>query len=132
MVGLDTNILVRFLTQDDALLSPIANEILEERLTEDAPGFISLVAFTETAWVLRRGYRYSFREIADALEGLLQAAEIRVESEREALLAIERSRNEGVEISDVLAAALGQKAGCSVTLTFDKRAARLPGFELAT
>ena len=50
MIGLDTNVIVRYLTQDDPIQSPIATEIFETRLTEDEPGFISIVAMTETVW----------------------------------------------------------------------------------
>ena len=52
MIGLDTNILVRYLAQDDPLQSPIATEIMEARITEENPGFISAVAMVETVWVL--------------------------------------------------------------------------------
>jgi predicted nucleic-acid-binding protein len=72
MTGLDTNILVRYLTQDDPVQSAKATEIIE-RLTENLPGFVSLVAMTETVWVLDRIYKLPGEEIADSIEGLLQA-----------------------------------------------------------
>ena len=54
MIGLGTNILVRYLAQDDPVQSPKATELIEERLTEENPGFVSVVAMVETAWVLDR------------------------------------------------------------------------------
>ena len=64
MIGLDTNVLVRYLAQDDPIQSPIATEFLERRLTRDAPGFISVVAMVETVWVLERAYGLADSEIA--------------------------------------------------------------------
>jgi predicted nucleic-acid-binding protein len=54
MIGLHTNILVRYLTQDDPVQSRKATEIIERRLTEEQPGFVSIVAMVETVWVLDR------------------------------------------------------------------------------
>ena len=56
MIGLDTNILVRYLAQDDALQSPIATQIIESQLTEANPGFVSVVVMVEIVWVLDRAY----------------------------------------------------------------------------
>jgi PIN domain len=72
MIGLDTNILVRYLTQDHSIQSPKATEIIERRLTEENPGFVSIVAMVETVWVLNRAYRLAPREIAAAVERMLQ------------------------------------------------------------
>ena len=54
MIGLDSNVLVRYLTQDDPIQSPKATEIIERRLTEENPGFVCIVAMAETVWVLDR------------------------------------------------------------------------------
>ena len=54
MIGLDTNILVRYLTQDDPVQSPKARELIEQQLTEENPGFLSVVVMAETVWVLPR------------------------------------------------------------------------------
>ncbi len=54
MIGLDTHVLVRYRAQDDAIQSPQATEMIERRLTEENPGFISLVTMVETVWVLDR------------------------------------------------------------------------------
>ena len=64
MIGLDTTILVRYLAQDDPVQSAAATEIIERRLTEDNPGFISIVAMVETVWVLDRAYGLAAAEIA--------------------------------------------------------------------
>jgi predicted nucleic-acid-binding protein len=130
MIGLDTNVLVRYLAQDDPAQSPKATELIERRLTEDEPGFISVVAMAEIAWVLERAYGLADQEIAAAIEGVLQAEVLAVENEQEiftAMLALKAGRG---SFADALIGALGAKAGCSRTLTFDRRAQRLSGFEL--
>jgi predicted nucleic-acid-binding protein len=130
MIGLDTNILVRFLTQDDPVQSPQATEIIEHRLTEETPGFVSIVAIVETVWVLDRAYHATASEIAAAIERMLQATELVIESEQEVFAAlVALKRGEG-SFSDALVVALGTKAGCTHTLTFDRKALRLPGFKL--
>ena len=73
MIGLDTNVLVRYLTQDDPSQARLATELIERRLSEQDPGFISVVAMVETAWVLERAYGLRAADIAAVIERLLQA-----------------------------------------------------------
>jgi predicted nucleic-acid-binding protein len=131
MIGLDTNILVRYLAQDDPIQSAKAIELIEGRLTEQDPGFISVVAMAETAWVLERAYGLADADIARAIERTLQVGSLVVESEQEvftAMIALKEGRG---SFADALIGALGAKAGCSRTLTFDRKALRLSGFALA-
>ena len=130
MIGLDTNILVRYLAQDDPVQSPIATDVMEFRVTEEDPGFISVVAMAETVWVLERAYGLPDNEIAAALERILQADTLVVESEQEVFQATMALRDGSGSFADALIGALGAKAGCTRTLTFDKSALRLLGFEL--
>jgi len=130
MIGLDTNILVRYLTQDDPVQSAKAAEILERRLTEKNPGFVSVVAIVETVWVLDRAYFLTAQEIATAIERLLQVEVLAIENEQEvftALVALKQGRG---SFADALIAELGARVGCTRTLTFDRKAIRLSGFEL--
>src|SRR5437879_11736296 len=85
MIGLDTNILLRYLAQDDAVQSAKATEIIERRLTEENPGFVSVVAMVETVWVLDRAYGLGSDEIAAAIERTLQIEALVGEKEREGL-----------------------------------------------
>ena len=130
MIGLDTNILVRYLTQDDPIQSQKATEIIERRLTEENPGFVSIVAMVETVWVLDRAYSLGAREIAATVEGMLQADVLVVENEQQVFTAMIALKEGQGSFADGIIAALGAKAGCSCTLTFDHKALRLPGFEL--
>ncbi len=130
MIGLDTNILVRYLAQDDPVQSPQATEIMERRLTENQPGFVSIVTMTETVWVLDKVYGMSNQEIAHAVERMLQSDTLLIQNEQEVFTAAMAIRTGAGSFSDAFIAALGTWAGCSSTLTFDRKAARLKGFEL--
>ena len=130
MIGLDTNVLVRYMAQDDPIQSKIAADLVERRLTERNPGFISIVAMTETAWVLERAYGLSAAEIARAIERTLQTDVLLVESEQEIFTATVALREGRGSFADALITALGARAGCSATVTFDRKALRLSGFEL--
>ena len=130
MIGLDTNVLVRYLAQDDPAQSQTATELIERRLSEAEPGFVSIVAMAEVAWVLERAYRLGGQEIAAAIEGILQSEVLTVENEQEIFTAMVALKEGRGSFADALIAALGVKAGCSHTVTFDQRARRLDGFEL--
>jgi len=88
MTGIDTNVLVRYLVQDDPIQSRKASEIFESRLTEENPGFISAVAMAETVWVLERAYSFPDHEIAFAIERILQMETLVVESEQQVFSAM--------------------------------------------
>jgi len=131
MIGLDTNILVRYLAQDDPIQSAKATEILEHRLTEKNLGFVSIVAMVETVWVLDRAYFLTPREIAAAIERLLQVDVLAIENEQEVFTAMVVLKQGRGSFADALIAELGARVGCTRTLTFDRKATRLPSFELA-
>jgi predicted nucleic-acid-binding protein len=130
VIGLDTNILVRYLAQDDPVQSPKATELIERRLTGDDPGFVSVVTMVETVWVLDRAYGLADDEIVAAVERTLQADILVVENEQEVFSAMIALRAGRGSFADALIGALGARAGCSRTLSFDRKASRLPGFEL--
>ena len=130
MIGLDTNILIRHLTQDDPVQSAKATEILERRLTLKSPGFVSVVAMVETVWVLDRAYGLTAQEIAKAVERLLQVEVLAIQNEQEVFTAMVALKQGRGSFADALIAELAVRAGCARTLTFDQKAVRLPAFEL--
>ena len=111
--------------------SPLANQIIDRRLTAANPGFIRVVAMVETVWVLDRAYGFGLGEIADAIERILQTDTLVVENEQEVFAAMTALGDGRGASADALIGALVAKAGCSQTITFDRKAARLPGFVLA-
>jgi predicted nucleic-acid-binding protein len=130
MIGLDTNILVRYIAQDDAVQSPVATRIIEGRLTEEHPGYISIVTMVETVWVLDRSYGLSAAEIVAAVERILQTSVLLVQNEQEVFTAMVALKTGAGSFSDALIGALGTRAGCVATVTFDKKASRLKEFQL--
>ena len=130
MMGLDTNVLIRYLTQDDPVQSAKATEIIERRLTAKNPGFVSVVAMVEIVRVLDRAYSLTTKEISSVVERMLQIEVLTIENEQQvfsAMIALKQGRG---SFSDALIAELGVRAGCARTLTFDQKALRLPGFEI--
>jgi predicted nucleic-acid-binding protein len=130
MIGLDTNLLVRYLAQDDPVQSPKARELIEQQLTEENLGFLSVVVMAETVWVLDRAYGLADHAIAAAIERTLQADVFVIEREQEVFAAMIALKEGHGSFADALIGALGIRAGCSRTLTFDQKASQLPGFEL--
>jgi predicted nucleic-acid-binding protein len=131
VIGIDTNILVRHLTQNDPMQSRRATHLIERELTQDSPGFISLVTVVETVWVLRRSFRISDAAIAAILEQIIEVDNLIVQNEREVFAAMVALRTGEASFDDALIGALGAWAGCSTTLTFDRKASRLKDFQLA-
>jgi predicted nucleic-acid-binding protein len=130
MIGLDTNVLLRYLTQDDPVQSAKATEILERRLTPKNLGFVSVVAMVEAVWVLDRAYGLTDQEIAAAIERLLQVEVLAIENEQEVFTAMVALRQGRGSFADALISELGARAGGTHTLTFDQKAIRLSRFEL--
>jgi len=128
VIGLDSNVLVRHLVQDDAVQSRKATEFIERRLTPENPGFVSTVAIVELVWVLERAYGMPDVEIAAAVERLLQADSLVIESEQDVFTAMITLKEGLGSFADALIAAIGIRAGCLHTVTFDRKALRLHGF----
>lgn len=130
MIGLDTNILVRYIVEDDLVQLRKATECIEQRLTDRNYGFISTVVIAEIAWVLESIYGFTHTEIAAAIERILQIELLVVEHEAEVFLAMVALKRKYGAFADALIGAINAQAGCSRTFTFDRKALRLPGFEL--
>ena len=124
MIGLDTNILVRYLTQDDPDQAAQATRILEEELTDDDPGFIGLVVLVETIWVLRRLYKASPEEIRETVNDLLGSRRILVENRHVVARAVATSAKNASDFADSIIAASALDVGCRKIVSFDRCAVR--------
>jgi predicted nucleic-acid-binding protein len=131
MIGLDTNVIVRYLTQDDAMQSQKAAEIIQHRLSTEKRGFLSVVAMVETVRALDRVYGLGDQEIAATIERMLQIDVLLVEREHEVFTAMIALKDGRGSFADALIAALGDRAGCEYTLTLDPKALRRSGFKTA-
>ena len=130
MIGVDTNVVVRFLAQDDDVQSPIATRFMS-RLSRERPGFVSSVVLAEITWVLSRAYKTSRDDIAAAVEGLLRSAELVVENAPAAYRALAMYRNaRSAEYADALIGETAALVGASEIVTFDTRAATELGMRM--
>jgi len=127
--GLDTNVLVRFLVQDDPEQAKAAQDLMAT-FSEAEPGFVCREVLDELVWVLERAYALSREDIAYALDGLLEARELVIEAADRAAIATDRYRTGGPGFADQMIALAGQGAGCRETVTFDRKAAGLAGMRL--
>ena len=131
MIGLDTNVLVRYFAQDDEAQSGQAERVVDD-LTDEVPGFVSIVVLCELFWVLGRAYRTPQSEILAIVEGMLSTRELRIQEPEIVHRAVRSSRDTSVGFVDALIVELDTAAGCTETVTFDMRAATLPSMRLLT
>ena len=133
MIGLDTNVLARYLAQDDTKQAALATRLIEEKLTPTQQGFISLVVVAELCWVLNSLYGATMDELVATIKDFLNTPQFCMEKREVLQAAIGRfkaSSNHKVGLADVLIAEIAASAGCSATMTFDKSAARVAGMTL--
>jgi predicted nucleic-acid-binding protein len=128
MIGLDTNVLVRYVAQDDKKQSAIASEFIES-LTPTAPGFVALVTVVELVWVLQSSYKASKEEIITVLETLLRTRELKLENAETIWQAIRRFSESNADFADCLIERSAHAAGCDHTVTFDSKAVRTAGMQ---
>jgi len=129
LTGLDTNVLVRYIMQDDPEQSQLATNIINGFDTAH-PGYISQIALVETVWVLSRKYKQHKNDIVSVIERMLNAKELIVENSETVRLALKAHRNTNTDFADALISHSGVQFGCTETLTFDIKAGRLKGMRL--
>ncbi|HID81460.1 MAG TPA: PIN domain-containing protein [Chromatiales bacterium] len=122
MIGIDTNVLVRFITQDNRLQSSQANKLIENQLTSENCGLISKIVLCELGWVLSNAYAYSRKQIADVIHQILITQEFIIEDAETALQALQHYRNGKAGFADYFLAQTHHAMGAEYTVTFDKKA----------
>lgn len=130
MIGLDTNVLVRYLAQDDPKQSAVATRFIEGRLSAENPGFVSVVTLCEIVWVLAESYAADRKRIRDTVEGLLATKQLVIERTELVWKALRAWEGVAADFSDALIGQIAIAHGSQTTMTFDRTAAKLPGFEL--
>ncbi|MCX4165997.1 MULTISPECIES: PIN domain-containing protein [Paraburkholderia] len=129
MIGLDTNVLVRYIAQDDKTQSPKANALIES-LTVEEPGYVTQVALVEVIWVLSSLYAADRDQIAQVVEGLLRTKELSVEAAGTVWKALRAFTSSKADFADCLIERVCHDAHCEYTATFDGKAARSAGLRL--
>jgi len=129
MIALDTNVLARFLVQDEPKQGQAASDLVDG-LTESEPGYICREVIVELVWVLERAYKMPRNQIAQAIEGLLASRELVVEDADCVGLALSRYSTGGAGFSDRMILLASVDAECACLVTFDKTLARDSGVQL--
>ena len=129
MIGLDTNVLVRYLTQDDKAQASRSNKLIESKLSVQTPGYVTLVTLVEVVWVLESCYEQTKSDVLNVIQSLLTTKQLIVESSDVVYLAKKRYEDGNADFSDALIAAVCKSNGCSRVVTFDKKAVNV-GMEL--
>jgi predicted nucleic-acid-binding protein len=123
MIGLDTNVLVRYVMQDDPKQSAKASQLIES-LTPEVPGFVPLVALVELVWVLTSCYDLTREQVTQALSALVRAKEIVLDRAEQVSQALRIFSASGADFADCLIERTAAAAGCEKTMTFDRQAAK--------
>ena len=129
MIGLDTNVLVRYLTQDDPAQAKKAIRTIEAGASEDSAFFITSVVMCELVWVLESAYGYGQEQLVPVLEQILRTRQFRFEDKDLHSQALNDYRTGG-DFSDHLIGRIGTRAGCLHTLTFDRSLKRCAHFQV--
>lgn len=130
MIGLDTNVVVRYLVQDDPSQSAAATRLVERVLSADVPGLITSITLCEIVWVLAECYSADRDRIGSVIEGLLASRQLVVEEADTVWNALRDWRASNADFSDALIGRQVTARGGEKTVTFDRAAAKLPHFEL--
>jgi predicted nucleic-acid-binding protein len=128
MLGIDTNVLVRFLLRDDEAQFQKANKLIQWEVTAGRGVLVSQLVLLETEWVLRSRYGFSKIQLLEVIASLLDTRDIQLEDEQSVEEAIYQWKEANADFADCLIAARHRRLGCSATATFDARAVKLPGF----
>lgn len=128
MLGVDTNILVRFLVRDDEDQFEKARKLIKREVAAGRCVFVSQLVILETEWVLRSQYSLPKNMIIEAISGLLDATDVRFEDEPTIEEALFIWKDTTADFADCLIGAKNRRLGCRATVTFDAKASKLPGF----
>ena len=130
MIGVDTNILVRYFAGDDAAQTALARRVLERQATAEAPVHVGAVVLAETAWVMQTQYGATREELVDLLEELLADPRVHLQDADAVAVASHEFATSAAGFADLLISASNTLHGCRETFCFDKQAARLAGMAL--
>jgi len=130
LIGLDTNVLVRYLVQDDLGQSRKATQMIAKQCTRDDPGFINRIVLCELVWVLESAYGYSKETIVTVVEKLLRTGQLKIEDTQSAWTAFRMYQKEKADFAGCLLGSTNRFDGCNETVTFDQTASKLEDFRL--
>ena len=128
MIALDTNVLVRFIVEDDDEQTERATRVIQDAVTKNEPLFVSEVVLCEAVWVLARVYKLSKEELVQTLRALLQAREVDIREKDGVRRAVDAFAGGKGDFADYVIRELATAAGCDRIATFDKALLGEPEF----
>jgi predicted nucleic-acid-binding protein len=128
MLGIDTNVLLRFLVRDDEGQFEKARKLIKREVAAGRRVFVNQLVLMESEWVLRSRYVVPKNQIIEAISGLLDAADIQFEDEQSIEEALFMWKDTAADFADCLIGAKNRRLGCRATVSFDVKASQLPGF----
>jgi len=128
MLGVDTNVLVRYLIRDEQPQYQKARRLIDREVAKGEPVFVSLLVLLETEWVLRSRYELAKADVIAAFSALLDTADLAFEDEPSIENAVYSWKDSAADFADCLIEARNRRLGCRATATFDGRALKLAGF----
>lgn len=120
MTGIDTNVLIRYITQDDPQQAETASQFIEKSCTPEQPGYVNHIVLCEIVWVLQRCYKATPEEALKVIEQILRTEQLRVQEPPVVWLALSATRAGKADFADYLNVSINKKAGCEQTATFDR------------
>ena len=130
MIGIDTNVLVRYLVQDDPIQAQAASQLIEGICTKDSPGLLNHLVLCETIWVLEGCYKQPKSILVKTIEQILRVAQLRVDEPQVVWQALEDYRENQADFADHLLGRINRIKDCTTTMTFDRQASKSPVFTL--
>jgi predicted nucleic-acid-binding protein len=128
MRGLDTNVIVRYVTQDDREQFRRADAVFAAAAASGDKLYVNAVVLCELVWVLRAAYKEPRERIAEVIEALLETPEVVVEDADLARRALDDWKSAAADFTDCFIARRNERSGCRKTLTFDKALTKIPLF----
>jgi len=130
VIGLDTNVLVRYITQDDPDQARLVTNFLESRCSRKSPCFINHIVLCELVWVLRRCYQVGNKQALAIIEQILRTVQFQVQEPQVVWNALRMAKSGKADFPDCLISMINQSEGCKSTITLDQNAAKIKGMEL--
>lgn len=129
MIGIDTNVIVRYIVQDDPEQAKAATKLIEQSCSSDNPGYINHIVLCEIVWVLRRNYKLDKQSICQVIEQIMRTDRLMIEDIQLVWKALETFKETKADFADWLSSQRNLRAGCRYTATLDDAASLTKGYK---
>lgn len=130
MIGIDTNVLVRYITQDDPVQASLATHFIENNCSREVPGFVNHIVLCELVWVLKRCYKVDQKDAIRIIEQILRTVQLNVQQPQVVWQAVKAARSGKADFADYLSSRINIASGCLQTVTFDIAASEIESMHL--